>query len=392
MHNARLKAAREHRGLSRDRLAELVNAHVWSRHGRQVEIDANYIGKLERGVIHWPREEYRDALRTVLGAGDDHELGLRNPKKAPSPERHAVTSWDITQIDHTAEMISELQHRFGGWSMRELVTTGMSQAKLLLGRSCPDRLHLPLHRAVARFAHTAGFSAFDTGEQDVARRHFAFGLSCAEESGDWHIRAYLLASLSRQATWTGAPETGLSFAMRGLMNAHRLTATERAMLHAARARALATMHDTTGAISAIGAADEHFSNSHPAEDQPWMNYYDHAQHCGDTGAALLELAMSGAHVDEARARISAAADGHGAARARSRLFAHLMMARLAMTEGDTDHAVTIGSAVLPQLPSVRSHRIADYLHHLDTAATTHQHLPAVHHLRTQIATHTGSPS
>jgi hypothetical protein len=35
--------------LSRQELAELVNAHVWRHHRKMVEMDANYVGKLERG-------------------------------------------------------------------------------------------------------------------------------------------------------------------------------------------------------------------------------------------------------------------------------------------------------------------------------------------------------
>ncbi|MEV4629311.1 XRE family transcriptional regulator [Micromonospora sp. NPDC049523] len=38
--------------------------------------DANYVGKLERGEIRWPQEEYRKALRVVLNVRDDVDLGF----------------------------------------------------------------------------------------------------------------------------------------------------------------------------------------------------------------------------------------------------------------------------------------------------------------------------
>lgn len=74
--NDQLRAARERTAsptrpdecLSRQELADLVNAWVWRRHEKVVEIDANYLGKLERGVIRWPGQLYRQALREILGA------------------------------------------------------------------------------------------------------------------------------------------------------------------------------------------------------------------------------------------------------------------------------------------------------------------------------------
>lgn len=62
--------------MSRQELAQAVNAHVFTATGRVVSLDGNYIGKLERGAIRWPYEPYRAALRAVLGATRDADLGL----------------------------------------------------------------------------------------------------------------------------------------------------------------------------------------------------------------------------------------------------------------------------------------------------------------------------
>ncbi|WP_433273073.1 ATP-binding protein [Actinosynnema sp. CS-041913] len=91
--NASLRAARErtasrtHPGecLSRQELAELVNEHVWRHHQRRVDVDANYVAKLERGVIRWPNAHYRAAFRAVLGASTDAELGFANNRRAAVP-------------------------------------------------------------------------------------------------------------------------------------------------------------------------------------------------------------------------------------------------------------------------------------------------------------------
>jgi transcriptional regulator with XRE-family HTH domain len=67
--------------LSRQELAELVNVHVWEHHQIRVEVDANYIGKLERGKIGWPSAQYRQALRHLLGVSSDIALGLINRRR-----------------------------------------------------------------------------------------------------------------------------------------------------------------------------------------------------------------------------------------------------------------------------------------------------------------------
>ncbi|MGH8921079.1 MAG: XRE family transcriptional regulator, partial [Actinomycetes bacterium] len=57
--------------LSRQELAELVNAYIGDHHHKMVALDAGYLGKLERGIIRWPSKLYREALRATLGMSTD---------------------------------------------------------------------------------------------------------------------------------------------------------------------------------------------------------------------------------------------------------------------------------------------------------------------------------
>ncbi len=49
--------------LTRQELAELVNAWVYEHTNRTIELDANYVGKLEQGTIRWPRDAERRSAR-----------------------------------------------------------------------------------------------------------------------------------------------------------------------------------------------------------------------------------------------------------------------------------------------------------------------------------------
>ncbi|HZD14502.1 MAG TPA: XRE family transcriptional regulator, partial [Pseudonocardiaceae bacterium] len=88
--NDQLRAARERTAsptyatecLSRQELAELVNAYIWEQHHKMVALDHGYLGKLERGIIRWPGTLYREALRAILGVPTDAALGFVNARRA----------------------------------------------------------------------------------------------------------------------------------------------------------------------------------------------------------------------------------------------------------------------------------------------------------------------
>ncbi|MGC5031860.1 hypothetical protein [Micromonospora sp. DT229] len=64
------------RPMSRQELAEAVNAWLYEHAGRRFAIHAGYIGNLERGTTRWPSAHYRTGLRAVLGRATDAELGF----------------------------------------------------------------------------------------------------------------------------------------------------------------------------------------------------------------------------------------------------------------------------------------------------------------------------
>jgi transcriptional regulator with XRE-family HTH domain len=428
--NELLRAARERtasprhpdEGLTRQELAQLVNEHIWAHHRQRVEIDANYIGKLERGVIRWPSEVYREALRSVLNVSTDAALELVNPRRSvvqrpvdrkqflrgaallgagalslppvaallegnePTPVPARVSAHDVEQIHTAAEVFASWDHTYGGGLAREAVLAQLRWSTGLLDSTVPAKLRPALLSAVGYLAHTCAFMAFDAYAHDDARRVFGYALACAEEAGDWHLRAKILSSMARQAIWTGRPDDGLTLAEYALVRADRLSATERAMLHTAHARALAKMGRVGETLTAVGAADDHFADRDPGSDAPWMAYYDGAQHAGDTGHALFDLAILGRSRDEARDRLATAVAGHTAPYARSRAIAQTKLASLAMVAGDPVEAATIGADAVDAAGTLRSRRAADDLRELARYANVHAEVGEVVELRQRIRT------
>ncbi|MFY1700715.1 hypothetical protein ACN28G_03025 [Micromonospora sp. WMMA1923] len=62
--------------MSRQELADAVNAYAFAHAGCRVAVGARYVGKLERGDHRWPVEPYRTALRQVLGKASNADLGF----------------------------------------------------------------------------------------------------------------------------------------------------------------------------------------------------------------------------------------------------------------------------------------------------------------------------
>ena len=84
------------RRMSRQELAEAVNAQVYAMTGRRSRLDAGYIGKLERGIHRWPRADHRQGLRAVLGVASDAEVGLYNMRRSASDEAFLASDPALT--------------------------------------------------------------------------------------------------------------------------------------------------------------------------------------------------------------------------------------------------------------------------------------------------------
>jgi hypothetical protein len=363
--------------LSRQELAEKVNSHLWTAHRQRVEVDAGYIGKLERGVIRWPGGSYREALRAILRVSTDAELGFGNtrrpavpvaepgpvPAGAPGTVPDVVDERHVRDVAGAAELLSAWDHRHGGWSLLEGTLAQARWAGELVRAGCPAPLRAPLHRAVADLVGACGFKLFDTGAHREASRYFRFALECAEEAGDWHRRARILARMVRLAVETDQADKALTLAEYGLVRADRLSPVRQAMLHAAHAKALAAMLRKQEALRAIGAADEAFDRASD-EDVATLrtDRYTRANLAGETGEALATLRAG--DVDFGT-RFALAQTGFGDEYPRSRVLAELKFASFTLATGDPHEAAHIGHLALDTAERMRSGRVDELVRVLE---------------------------
>ncbi|GAA4229385.1 hypothetical protein FHR32_002095 [Streptosporangium album] len=423
---------------SRQDLADLVNAWMLDEKNRVGTWTANYVGKLERGIVRWPNAAYRAALRAICGVDEDRDLGFARPQRGKPPatvtdvDRQqfirtamgvavalpiaelampsqvislpaVVQPSDIVELRSIAQTFTTWDHTYGGGLVREAVTAQLRFAVGLLKESrCSFKLHDPLYSAVGWLAHAAAFMAFDAYAHDDARRMFGLALACAEEAKDWHLRAKVLSSMARQAIWVGDADNGLTLVELALVRSDRLTPAERAMLRSAQARAFAKLGRVAETWQAVNDADREFNRIHATEEMPWMRYYDAAQHQGDTGHALFDLALdlgavsrmvdgqvipnpvNATYVGEASSRLAGAVAGHTAAYVRSRAISGIKLASLTMAAGDPEEAVQISARAVTDAGTVRSRRAQDDMRELARFARPYERRTPVAELRHRI--------
>ncbi len=336
------------------------------------------------------QEQEDDVRRRQLTAGVIALAGLPvlGPlaKPAPRPTPRKIGQREIDRLNNSAEAFNALGNTRGGGFARAAVAEELEWAGELLRLPCPAARRDDLLRAVGLLALTGGFNMFDDHDHANATRVLKFGLACAEEAGDWSLRAKILSHLSRQATLLRNPDQALTYVELAGVRADRLGHVEQAMLATLRAAAHAATGRRQDTLRALGEADEHFHDHDPADTPPWMAFYTTPQHLGDGANALFTLEMSGGKRTQARERYAACVAGYSDAYARSRAMAQARLARLTLATGDPQEGVAIGQQAAAQVGDIHSRRAVDDLRALAADCRLH---PEAADLREEIATRVG---
>lgn len=400
--NESFAAARERLRLTEGQVAELVVQWLWEHRRQHALMDADHVGRIERGLITWPGGNYRAALRAVLNASSDAELGLYSKRTArsPSPRRvdlesdllalagaatvgglsTAATSSvmeglgtpgvptkvgqvDVADLHHVIDGMERADHAAGGRTVvRSVALSQLTWAQNTLRRASFRNadIRAAWMSAVARLGRLAGFMSMDAREHDSARRCFVLSLQIAAEAEDWPGRLNVLSGLARQAVHLGDGETALRVATLARAGESAASATTRAMLRVLEARSYGVLGRVDEAVAAVSQAEDLYALRSPEEDPPWLWFYDKAQLLGDTGHALYPLALAGARVDAAD-RLRQAVELHNPADTRGRTFSLTKLATLQARHEPGATAYANAREAIGAVAGLRSGRAQDFL-------------------------------
>lgn len=321
--NDALRAARQRLGspsspgqpITRQELAEAVNAQVYRLTEKVTEIDANHIGKWERGDIRWPAAHYRQALRHILDIDSDIELGFRRRGDGCTTENVDRRTYLGTTLglgvgvaltrsrrtgavgDTNDDLVASIAAPTESYRRMEASVSSQHLAPVaeghlrLVKQVVRDKLHDA--RGFAALSEVAGFSAWlaaDRGDTSTARARYQESIRFAESARNPLLVSYMIGSLGHFAVEIGDPHQGLQLldkAARQLDN--RSPAAARAWLSSLRAVAFGALRDRPAMAEALTAA-ERLVDRHPGEAQwPWVFAFTSAKVARYQSSALAKF-------------------------------------------------------------------------------------------------------
>lgn len=446
MSNRLLSDARRAHRLAQQQLAEAVNAEHWRRFGKAAAIDAEHVSKFERGVITWPNSRYRAALREVLGADTDAELGFYYRRTAatvdignratvmvspvrrdefirfltglgagaglgvpgfgtvfPDPVREVlllaaepskpparIGRTDVDQVRYATETFEFWLGRYGSGAWRDALAAQLRWAARLLQGLVDPVIRTELYSAVGSLAGTAGWGDMDVGYHHTATNSFRLALHCAEKAQDWTLRAVVLTDISQHALTQEQLDDATSLIELAQLRSDRVAGTGRANMSSARALILGAAGRVADCRSAVSAAEDHFANHQPAGEPSGSSLFCQAD-ADDLALynsnALFRVALHGPATARAvTSRLRAALTQPGAVERRvRRAMSTAKLATLELLHGDRDEGVALGHQALNCGDDLRSALLTDHLRRLRTASQRHNGAPIVA-LRQQIDT------
>jgi hypothetical protein len=156
------------------------------------------------------------------------------------------------------------------------------------------------------------------------------------------------------------------------------------MLSTVRARTLAKVDRGDDCYAAVMTAENHFSGQESGEDPPWITYFNAADLAGDAGHALLDVALTGKHIDAARDRLRLSVESYSPAQARARAFSLGKLAILELNVGDVSQGIAYAEQALDAEAPLQSQRAKDDLVEVQKALSSRGKLPGAAEVRSRL--------
>jgi hypothetical protein len=302
--------------------------------------------------------------------------------------RKRIGDQEVMQVRAVTEVFRSLDNAYGGGLTREAVIGQLIlTASLVKDSTYTEEVGRKLITGMGDLATVAGWMCHDVSMHATAQRYFLLALQAAKEADDSSLGAHVLSCMARQAGHLGRPEDALELIHLARYGArHTATPTVGGLLHSLEARYYAMTGRLKDFDRAAGQAEAAFADRDPAQDPPWVAYFDTAEYYATLGICHQIAARASA---PGRARRAIDMIGHALAhrdpsRVRSRAFDHLGLARAYLAAGELESAEAAGTIALELTGKVSSARIRDRLHGLLGETSPYAGAPVIDDLRRRI--------
>ncbi|MFF2819594.1 multiprotein-bridging factor 1 family protein [Kitasatospora cineracea] len=392
MENTALRQAREVRGWSQGKVADLVQDWCWKNELDPGSFDAVTVSRLECGRIRWPRDEVRQALRAVFEVETDAELGLvgrrrprtQNREVSPTNRRTLLSlgaaavlpdvttspsrlgADDVRGLDHHTAALEEWDRRSGGRATRHFAGLELRRAIDLGSASMTPAVRSAWSGSVARLAGLYAWTTFDAGEKGAAVV-FDLALDAAQEAGNALAYCHIATNAARQAVHDGDSDRALALTA-SAAGAHPPAVL--AMVCAVTAQALALQGDIRGVMRSVAAAEEHAARADESAQEGWMRTLTPAKLRSDIGFALYRLSATTGHLSpDVVPQLRRTAGVSTAAQPRARAMAAARLATVLFRQCDVDEARHHAAVAVDLASAVGSARLDSAVTEMRAAAS-----------------------
>ncbi|MGV9313268.1 helix-turn-helix domain-containing protein [Streptomyces sp. NPDC003691] len=318
MANEALRNHRRTRRWTQAQTAERVCAQVRADTGRDPELDANWISRLERGTITWPSGGYRAALCAVFQVADETELGLypkasagqgaKTPQTAPADGGWCLAvdtelSTRLTRYAAETNVNSLVLEQFDADVQRlardfictplpllipEIRAARTAVFRLLEGRQHPGQTR-HLYVIAGWLCGLAAHVSLDLGDRSAAATHVRTVVQCAKIAEHSTLRSWARSYQSLASYWAGDYRRAGEFARAG-QNEGRGPGpgTIKTRLLSLEARARAAEGDRRGALRCLALAHEERMAAEP-DELPGVFSFPEAKQWAYAGTTLLAV-------------------------------------------------------------------------------------------------------
>jgi tetratricopeptide (TPR) repeat protein len=258
------------RTMSRQEVADAVNAYLWQAHRIVDNVDATYVGHLEKGRHRWPGAHRREGFRHVLRATTDAEIGffiVRGSQRPatmtldsdtdqntdPVPQR-IIGAWlpssDVAEVlAYLSEEWHALVRADNLLGPRHALLGVQAQLDVLVDLLATDlgSVRAGTVQLAAKYAESAAWLHDDAGATAQARRWTGQAMEWAYETGDRMMLAWTAYRRSQQLTATGHTFDAIGLARSAQRSDDRQPGPMRAAIRVQHARGLAMTGDESQA-------------------------------------------------------------------------------------------------------------------------------------------------
>lgn len=337
-------------GYSQERLAQILGVEkstVWRWEAGRADPQPWARQKLAE-LLKLSEIELQDLLFPPTGADGAASQQTARPGLAPLTALEAFRAADV---------------RAGGGKLYNRVldylVTELGPGLFIPGSNSHD-----VFSAAAGLTEMAGWMAHDAGNNTTAEQHFRRALELAAVSGDRQLTAHIYASLAHLTLSTGNAHNAAAFAQSGfkVIARHPAHVAIRARLHAMLARTAALAGNRNACSTHLQAAEAlvETTGNGAAPLSPWTSDFDHGSLASEATRCFHHLGDR-AEVERAARRVI---ELRPPARARSRAFGQLALARVLIAKREPEPASHLAAEVLEATGNLSSALVAGQLHRL----------------------------